>query len=159
MEWQKKNEILNKIKLFKKYNFKKYSILHCVSSYPAKVENINLNSIDYLRKITKKKIKIGWSDHTRNSGVIYKAILKHNAEIIEFHLDLDKSGREYKFNHCWLPSEMQNIIEIVKKDNIISGSFNKIVSKSEIVERNWRADPIDGLRPIQKYRKKYAKKI
>lgn len=146
------NEIIKKINLFKNNNFKKYSILHCVSSYPAPLESINLNSINYLRKLTNNKIRIGWSDHTKNSGIIYKAIFEHKAEIIEFHIDLDKKGKEFKFNHCWLPKEMEEIINVIKKDKLISGKLKKIVSASEIIEKNWRADKIDGLRPLKKIR-------
>jgi len=154
-----KNEITKKIKLFKKHKYKNYSILHCVSSYPAPLNTINLNSINYLRKITNNSIKIGWSDHTKNSGVIYKAIFHHNADIIEFHIDLDKKGKEFKFNHCWLPNEMQEIINVVKKEKIISGKFKKTVSVAEKDEKNWRADKYDGLRPLRKVRKKYEKKF
>lgn len=154
-----KNEIQNKIKLFRKYKFENYSILHCVSSYPAPLKSVNLNSINFLRKLTKNKIKIGWSDHTKNSGVIYKAIFDHKAQIIEFHIDLDKKGREFKFNHCWLPNEMGAIINIIKKDKIISGKIRKVVSTSESIEKNWRADKYDGLRPLKKIRKKYDKKF
>ena len=148
-----KTEINKKINLFKTFKFKKYSILHCVSNYPSPIEGINLNSINYLRKLTNNKIDIGWSDHTKNSGIIYKAIFSHQAKIIEFHLDLDRKGREFKFNHCWLPHEIKEVINVVKKQKKISGKFTKIVSQSEIIEKNWRADPTDGLRPLKKYRK------
>ena len=146
------NEIIRKINIFKKNNFKKYSILHCVSSYPAPLDSINLNSINYLRKLTDNKVKIGWSEHTKNSGIIYKAIFEHKAEIIEFHIDLDKKGKEFKFNHCWLPNEMEEIINVIKKNKIISGKVKKIVSPSENIEKNWRADKSDGLRPLKKIR-------
>ena len=145
-------EVIKKINIFKKNNFKNYSILHCVSSYPAPLDSINLNSINYLRKLTNNKVKIGWSDHTKNSGIIYKAIFEHKAEIIEFHIDLDKKGKEYKFNHCWLPNEIQEIINVIKKNNTISGKVKKIVSPSENIEKNWRADKSDGLRPLKKIR-------
>ena len=145
-------EIIKKINIFKKNNFKNYSILHRVSSYPAPLDSINLNSINYLRKLTNNNIKIGWSDHTKNSGIIYKAIYEHKAEIIEFHIDLDKKGKEFKFNHCWLPNEMGEIINVIKKNKIISGKVKKIVSASEIIEKNWRADKNDGLRPLKKIR-------
>jgi sialic acid synthase SpsE len=147
-----KNEIIKKINLFKKYNFKKYSILHCVSSYPAPIDSINLNSINYLRNLTKNKIKIGWSDHTKNVGVIYKAIFSHRAQIIEFHMDLDEKGKEFKFNHCWLPSEIQEIINVIKKEKLIDGKNKKIITYAEKIEKDWRADPVDGLRPLRKIR-------
>ena len=57
-----KMKLLKKLN-YLKYKYKNYSILHCVSSYPAPLNTIKLNSINYLRKITNNSIKIGWSDH------------------------------------------------------------------------------------------------
>ena len=47
---------------------------------------------------------------------------------------------------------MEEIINVIKKDKLISGKVKKIVSASEIIEKNWRADKIDGLRPLKKIR-------
>ena len=52
-----------------------------------------------------------------------------------------------------MPHEIKEVINVVKKKKKISGKFTKIVSQSEIIEKNWRADPTDGLRPLKKYRK------
>ena len=41
---------------------KKLSILHCVSDYPVKKSEANLNSIKLLKD--KLNLKIGYSDHT-----------------------------------------------------------------------------------------------
>ena len=46
-----------------------------------------------------------------------RAIHKYNAEIIEFHLDLDKKGKEFKFGHCWLPNEINQVILKFTKTN------------------------------------------
>ena len=54
---------------------------------------------------------------------------------------------------------MGAIINIIKKDKIISGKIKKVVSTSESIEKNWRADKYDGLRPLKKIRKKYDKKF
>ncbi len=156
-----KAEIINIIQLFKSKKFYNFSILRCVSNYPADPNNSNLKSIETLRELTKKllnkKIKIGWSDHTRNSSVILKAILTYNAEIIEFHLDLDGKGPEYKAGHCWLPNEFKNVISITKNNKMYDGNGKLKFNKSELKERYWRSDPIDGLRPIYKIRKKFKK--
>lgn len=146
------SEIVYKLRLFKKYNFKNYSILHCVSNYPAPISSVNLNSIEYLRNLTKNKINIGWSDHTNEEGILYKAIFEHNAKIIEFHLDIDGKGNEFNFDHCWLPERVEKVIKLVKQKKLISGKFKKIVSDVEIEERDWRADKYDGLRPLKKLR-------
>jgi sialic acid synthase SpsE len=146
-------EIKKKLKLFKKFNFKNYSILHCVSSYPAPINSVNLNSINYLKKLTKNKINIGWSDHTNEDAIIYNAIFAYDAKIIEFHLDIDKKGKEFHFNHCWLPHRIKKIIKISRQKKEISGKNYKIISNTEKIERDWRADRSDGLRPLKKLRK------
>ena len=149
------NEVLNAVRILKKNKAKKIIILHCVSNYPAKLESLNLSAIDTIRK--KTNLQVGWSDHSSNSLVIYKAIEKWKASYIEMHIDLDGKGFEYKSGHCWLPAETKKIINFVRKQKLIDGSGKKIPNKSERFERKFRADPIDGLRPIKKFRKNIKK--
>jgi len=143
------NEIIDILNLFKKKNFYNFSILRCVSNYPTNIKDVNLGSIDTLRSLVdkklKKKIKVGWSDHSRNASVIIKSIFKYNAEIVEFHFDIDGKGKEYAKGHCWLPKEIENVLD---------GNGKLEFSIHEKKERNWRSDPTDGLRPLLKERKK-----
>lgn len=64
------------------------SILHCVSEYPTKYENVNLNTIKYL-KTHYNKYKIGYSDHTIGIATPIAAVAM-GAEIIEKHITLDR---------------------------------------------------------------------
>ena len=145
------NEVKRAYSILKKNGSKKISILHCVSSYPANIMSCNLNSIDFLRK--KLNCEVGWSDHTVDPLVIYSAIEEHSAKIVEFHLDLDKTGWEFKAGkHCWLPKQIEDLIFFIKNKNKVNGKFLKKYSQSEIKERFFRADPSDGLRPLKKIR-------
>jgi sialic acid synthase SpsE len=153
------NDILN---IFKKKNFYNFSVLRCVSSYPTNFNMINLQSIESLKlflkkKFKNKKIKVGWSDHSKNEGVVLKSIYKYNADIIEFHLDLDGKGPEYTGGHCWLPHEFKKVIELEKQNKFFDGNGVLSYQAVEKNERNWRSDPKDGLRPIRKERKKFIK--
>ena len=153
-------EIEKILNLFKKKKFYNFSVLRCISNYPTDLKNTNLNSIETLRKlikkkINKKKIDIGWSDHSKNQGVILRSVYKYNAKIIEFHLDLDGNGPEFKGGHCWLPLEMKKVIELTKLPNNVDGTGKLHYQKSEKNERMWRSDPKDGLRPIKSERKKF----
>ena len=47
-----KKEILNAIKVVKKYH-NKIVTLHCISGYPTPIDEMNLQNISYLRKMTK----------------------------------------------------------------------------------------------------------
>ena len=93
--------------------------------------------------------------------MIRRAKAKWNADYIEFHLDLDGNGEEYSTGHCWLPEKINRLInekifldENSEYDLVIDGDGIKMPCKSEKKERNWRADPEDGLRPLKSIRNK-----
>ena len=128
------------------------SFLHCVSEYPTPINNCNLNTIDTIRNLTNRPV--GWSDHSRSPSVVIGAVLRHAASTVEFHLDLDCRGAEYSGGHCWLPSEISEVIQICNESLEATGNSQKPILKSESEERVWRADPVDGLRPLKTFRNK-----
>ena len=77
------NEIKKAVKAIEEEGNKKINILHCVSDYPAKVKDVNLNVIKTLKK--RFKYKIGLSDHTNNDLTSILATTL-GAEIIEKHI-------------------------------------------------------------------------
>lgn len=129
---------------------KDLTLLHCVSAYPTPVDQCNLRSIDTLR--TRYQCKVGWSDHSVSPAVIYRATQRWQAETVEFHLDLDGTGEEYAAGHCWLPAEISEVISLVSQASSADGSGEKIAVNAEEVDRLWRADPSDGLRPFVQLR-------
>jgi sialic acid synthase SpsE len=64
------------------------SILHCVSQYPTHPDNVNLNTISYLKKHY-SDYKIGYSDHTIGISTPLAAVAM-GAEIIEKHITIDR---------------------------------------------------------------------
>lgn len=64
------------------------SILHCVSEYPTRYENVNLKTITYLKK-NYPQYKIGYSDHTIGIATPVAAVAM-GAEIIEKHITIDR---------------------------------------------------------------------
>ena len=64
------------------------SILHCVSQYPTRPENVNLNTISYLSK-NYSEYTVGYSDHTIGISVPVAATAM-GAKIIEKHITLDR---------------------------------------------------------------------
>ena len=134
----------------KKHKNTDIALLHCESSYPVKVEETNLASIKYLRD--EFCCHAGWSDHSRDLAVILRAAFKWDAEIFEFHLDLDSHGAEYSAGHCWLPAELKDAISLLENGKLADGEDSKFPGNSESHDRNWRADPSDGLRPLKTIR-------
>lgn len=64
------------------------SILHCVSQYPTHPDNLNLNTITYLKK-NYGQYCIGFSDHTIGISAPVAAVAM-GAEIIEKHVTIDR---------------------------------------------------------------------
>ena len=121
------------------------TLLHCVSAYPASRSETNLAAIETLR--SEFVCPSGWSDHTVDPSVVMRAVHRWGATTVEFHLDLDGEGSEYGSGHCWLPSEISAVIRSVRDGLEADGSGIKAPALTEMPEREWRSDPVDGLRP------------
>ena len=147
------DEIEHAVEVFKTHSNSKLTLLHAISGYPTPLKEANLKAIETLRN--KFKIDVGLSDHSVSKDVITRAIYKWDASMIEFHLDLDENGAEYKSGHCWLPNQMEETIKSIKNGFLADGTGEKIPAPSEIDDRLWRADPSDGLRPFKEIREKF----
>ena len=150
------SEVQRAVEVLRTEGCREVSLLHCLSSYPAPSEETNLAAIETLRE--EFGVKVGWSDHTRNSGVIYRAVHHWGAEIVEMHLDLDGEGFEFKPGHCWLPGEASKVIRDVRDGLAADGNGVKEPAPSELPDREWRADPADGLRPLKHVRAEWRAK-
>ena len=149
-------EIKQAVNTLKKNGCDKPTLLHCTSAYPTPFTEANLKAIHTIRSIT--NCNVGWSDHTVEPGVIHRAINKWDASVIEFHLDLDGLGDEYVTGHCWLPEQIKSVISDVKKSLGSDGNGIKEPTLLETPDREWRADPEDGLRPSIRVRKNWQDK-
>jgi sialic acid synthase SpsE len=129
------------------------TLLHCVSAYPTPAREANLSAIETIRTAT--GLPVGWSDHTRRPAVIERAVHHWGAQVVEFHLDLDGQGAEYAAGHCWLPEEIAPVIARLRESLVADGSGFKGPQPSEISDREWRADPADGMRPLKHVRLAY----
>ena len=83
------------VKTLKKNGSKDIAILHCLSSYPSKPHNYNLNFINELKKF---KLPVGLSDHTIGNIVAISSV-GLGVKIFEKHIKLDDTkGIDSKFS-------------------------------------------------------------
>lgn len=81
-------------------------LLHCISSYPAPVEQSNLLTIPDMKK--KLNVQIGLSDHTiSNTASIVATSL--GATLIEKHFILDRNDKGPDSEFSIEPSELKNL--------------------------------------------------
>jgi N-acetylneuraminate synthase len=148
------DEIEHAVKVFKKHSKAKLTLLHAISGYPTPINEANISAIDTLKK--NFNCDVGLSDHSVSAGVLYRAVHKYAACMVEFHLDLDEKGGEYSAGHCWLPNQIKDTIKFINDGYLADGNGIKEPAKSELSDRQWRADPSDGLRPFKKLRENYS---
>lgn len=108
---------------------KDITILHCVTSYPASLESINLNVMLELKE--KFKTKIGYSDHSLGNIASLSAVAM-GASIIEKHVTLDKSLPGPDHQASATISEFKNLVKNIREIELIKGSYEKIFLKTEV---------------------------
>ena len=111
------DEIDETFKVAKKNGAKEIILLYCVSNYPAKNKDFNLNNIQILKN--KFNCKVGLSDHSLDNTIAISSIAA-GAEIVEKHIGLDgqKNGLDIKF------SLKGKKIKVFKK--LISETYNSM---------------------------------
>ena len=105
-----------------------FSLLHCISSYPAKHSDANLSTIPQLQKTF--DIPVGFSDHSLGIDISLAAVAL-GATIIEKHFTLDKNmpGPDQKLSID--PNELSNLVKKIRIIEKAMGSSRKTVFKTE----------------------------
>ena len=131
------NEIEAAFNIAKKNGSKDITLLYCVSNYPSKIEDFNLNNISILKK--KFKCKVGLSDHSVDNRVAIAAIAC-GADMIEKHIALEKQSEGLDIKFSLKGSEIGEF----KKDidvayNLLGKNFfyrNKSENKNRVLRRS-----------------------
>ncbi len=147
------DEIRDAVDVFRGHSDARLTLLHAISGYPTPVREANLKAIQTLRE--NFGCAVGLSDHSVSTAVLLRAVQRYGASMVEFHLDLDEKGEEYKSGHCWLPKQIEDTIKLIDDGFLADGSGIKELMPSEADDRLWRADPTDGLRPFKEIREKF----
>jgi sialic acid synthase SpsE/protoporphyrinogen oxidase len=108
-------------------------LLHCISSYPASIEEMNLNVISTIQNTF--KVPSGLSDHSL--GLLASTIsLANGACVIERHFTLNRlmEGPDHILSSE--PDEMRELIYIAKSINKIKGDGIKRIENGEYTNIN-----------------------
>lgn len=101
------NDILETIEFLQKNGSGEYAFLHCVSSYPAAVTEMNINALDELKKYSNV---FGLSDHSLGNIAISAAVAK-GASIVEKHFTLDRGDGGADASFSIEPHELAEAVE------------------------------------------------
>ena len=103
----------------KKYGAKKITLLYCISNYPSKNSDFNLNNIKFLKK--RYKCKIGLSDHSKDNRIAMAAVAA-GAEVVEKHIALEGQKKGLDINFSLKGKEIKNFRNDL---DLISDLFSK----------------------------------
>jgi len=121
-------EVREAVDKIKKSGNEKIILLHCVSSYPARLEDSNLRAIQTMEKTF--YLPVGYSDHTLGitAGVAAVAL---GACLIEKHFTLDKKlpGPDHKAS--LEPDELEAMVARIREVERAMGSWAKRPTKDE----------------------------
>lgn len=124
-------ELVKEIYDFMKHNGKRnFALMHCISSYPTPLEDINLRVIElYKRRFP--DIVIGYSGHEIGIEVSIAATVL-GAQIIERHITLDQHQKGSDHRCSLLPEQFRDMVEKIRNVQISLGVPKKVLTPSEI---------------------------
>lgn len=116
------------VDVFKKNGNKNLILLHCLSSYPANKNEMNLKVIETLKK--NFNIPVGFSDHFPGIEISLISI-GLGANIIERHFTLNKNFEGPDHLLSSEPEEMKNLVDFAVNSKNIIGDGVKVIQQSE----------------------------
>lgn len=118
-------EVLN---IIKSEGISDIILLHCVSEYPVKIEDVNLRAIETIRRVF--KLPVGFSDHTLGITIPIAAATL-GACVLEKHFTLDRNlpGPDHKAS--LEPDELREMVEAIRDVEKALGNGIKEPTKEE----------------------------
>ena len=124
-------EVIKTVDLLKKNNVE-FVLLHCNSTYPAPLHDINLLWIKQLKLMHPL---VGYSGHERGINVSLASIAL-NVCLIERHLTLDRNMEGPDHAASLIPSEFKKLVAGIKEIELALGTGDKrVLSQGEMINR------------------------
>jgi len=108
-------------------------LLHCVSQYPAPLQDSNLMSIRYLQDYF--KCKVGFSDHSSGKALI-DLVVGLGGCVIEKHFTLDRNMVGPDHGSSLDPETFKSFVERVREVSSFLGTYSKDVALAESQNKN-----------------------
>ena len=131
------NDIQQAVNIFKENNCS-FELMHCVSTYPMKPEDANLNTIHDLKKMF--NCKVGYSGHENGVSVSLAACML-GISSLERHITLDRAMYGSDQSASLEFSGMKNLTESLKKMSIALGvsKIGHVTEEEKVIAKKLRA--------------------
>jgi len=130
-------DIDNAVKIFTKYKCS-FELMHCVSTYPMKLEEANLKTIESLRK--KYSCDVGYSGHENGLAVSLCAAML-GITSLERHITLDRTLYGSDQSASLEYNGYSNLITMINKFRVALGKnkLGHISEEEKIIAKKLRA--------------------
>lgn len=125
-------EIEEALKILKNAGAEDIILFHCVSSYPARIEDINLKAMETLKCAF--NLPVGFSDHTLGLTASIAAVAL-GACVIEKHFTLDKKLPGPDHRASLEPIELKQMIRAIRDVEKAMGNGIKMPTEDEEVNK------------------------
>jgi N-acetylneuraminate synthase len=122
------SEIDEAVKIFKDHDNNNFELMHCVSTYPCKSEEVNLNIIETLRK--RYECDIGYSGHEEGLQISCAAVAL-GATSVERHITLNRTMFGSDQAASISPEGMRILSRDIRITEKAMGSSEKNIQDSE----------------------------
>jgi sialic acid synthase SpsE/protoporphyrinogen oxidase len=144
------------VEKFKETGNKNLILLHCLSSYPANENEMNIRSIKTLKN--NFNVPVGLSDHFPGIEIALMSI-GLGANIIERHFTINKKFEGPDHILSSEPDELQKLINLAKNSEKILGDGEKVIQDSEYASINSQRKSIYAAQNLKKGQKLSMKNI
>ncbi|MBI4971511.1 MAG: N-acetylneuraminate synthase family protein [Candidatus Omnitrophica bacterium] len=141
------DEISSVVEIIRRTNNPELILLHCVTNYPAKLEEQNLKAISLLRE--KYNCLVGFSDHTLDEISALGAV-SLGACVIEKHFTLKRRQEGLDHPHSMEPEELKSLIEKIRALETALGNKSKTPQESELPRRLRARRGVYAVTPLSK---------
>ena len=137
---------------------KEIVLLYCVSNYPSKITDFNLNNIEILKK--RYNCTVGFSDHSTDSSIVSAAIAA-GAQVIEKHIALKNQKKGFDIAFSIKGNEVKKYVDQIKLVSLMMGKrfFYRSISEKNSSQHRRSIYTIKEIKKNEKFTKKNIKVI
>ena len=140
-------DIETALEIFRASGNEQVALLHCVSQYPARYEDVNLRCIQTLRQAF--EVVVGFSDHTTDA-VTGVAAVALGAKIVEKHYTLSRNQPGPDHGFSLEPHELAQYVRDLRHGEQALGNGIKRVMPSELENHRLARRSIHARVPIRR---------
>ena len=124
-----------------------FALLHCNSTYPAPLHDINLK---WMRELQKRHAFVGYSGHERGINISLAAVAL-DACIIERHFTLDRKMEGPDHAASLTPAEFGRMVEGIREiEEALGSGGQRQLSQGEMINRENLGKSLVATKPISK---------